>query len=175
MIRALAALLALALLAGCASLNKSQCERGDWYAVGVRDGSNGRLPTYFEQHVKACSKYGITPQPEPWKKGREEGLKLYCTPSNAYQIGRRGAYPSPVCTPAQAADMAWPNKVARKYYEIGQEIDRLESRIREIDASLADLGDTNPDLTRHLISDRVLLRFKIMQLQTRQTRYASWP
>ena len=29
-------------LAACASLSESECKGGDWYAIGVEDGANGR-------------------------------------------------------------------------------------------------------------------------------------
>ena len=32
----------LALLAGCATLNKNECLRADWYAIGLEDGARGQ-------------------------------------------------------------------------------------------------------------------------------------
>lgn len=175
MIKAFAALLALALLAGCASLSENQCQSGDWYGIGIRDGSNGRLPTYFQKHVKACSKYGITPLPDPWSKGRIEGLKLYCTPQKAYEIGRRGVRPAPVCTATEAAAMARPNAFGRKYYEIGQEIRRLQNEIDDLNVSIAAASEKDPKLAQQLVSERILLRFRINMLRSRQLRYSTWP
>jgi len=169
------AVLGLLVLGACASLTENECARGDWYGIGLRDGANGQLLTYFGQHVKACSKHGITPQETPWREGRERGLRLYCTPENAYDIGRRGLRPNPVCTAGEAADMSRPNAVGREYYAIGQDIAAVEQDIRDVDASLAGIGDTDPTLAARLYRERARLELELLRLKRRQARYATWP
>ena len=88
----------LPLLASCASLSEDSCRIGDWSAIGYRDGANGQLISYINEHREACAEYGVTPDVEVWARARLDGLQEYCTAENAYDIGRRGRDFSPVCT-----------------------------------------------------------------------------
>lgn len=175
MLRAVTALFAFTLLSGCASLTQTQCETGDWYAIGLRDGKNGRLPGYISQNAKACAKYGITPDVERWKNGRTEGLLYYCTPENAYRLGRSGRTPSPVCTPEQSAAMALPNETGQRYYRISERINNLRSDLQVINARIAETGTTNPELTRYLVAQRADIELKIQRLELYRLRYSTWP
>ena len=84
-------------LAACATLDENECRAGNWYDIGVSDGAKGRSPDFILQHAKACNEFGIAPKAGPWREGRREGLKFYCTPRNAYDVGTRGAHLAPYC------------------------------------------------------------------------------
>jgi hypothetical protein len=72
-------LLSLVLLSGCASLSKEECLRGEWSTVGYQDGAQGYPAKQFYEHVTACREYGVMPRQDVYLKGREQGLKQYCT------------------------------------------------------------------------------------------------
>lgn len=86
-------------LAGCASLSKESCLEGDWYAVGLNDGTYGRKAERRFQHEDACIEHGVSVQipVAEYRAGHEAGVKLYCTPESGYQIGLRVDYYSDVC------------------------------------------------------------------------------
>lgn len=89
----------LALLSGCATLNEDQCRTGDWQGIGWKDGQDGRPPERIEEHAKACSKYGILPDPKTYEDARRGGLKLFCTPPRGYRHGEAGRTYEGVCPP----------------------------------------------------------------------------
>lgn len=86
-------------LAGCASLSKESCLEGDWYTIGLQDGSNGRKAERRFDHEETCTEHGVSVQVQvdEYIKGREAGLRLYCTPESGYQIGLRVDYYYDVC------------------------------------------------------------------------------
>ena len=69
-----------AFIASCASLSKKDCEQGDWFAIGKRDGSSGHNPqSRLSTHTKACEEHGITPDKVNYLKGHQEGIPLFCS------------------------------------------------------------------------------------------------
>jgi hypothetical protein len=72
-------LLSLCLLSGCATLSKEECLRGEWSTVGYQDGAQGYPAKQFYEHVAACREHGVMPRQEVYLRGREQGLKQYCT------------------------------------------------------------------------------------------------
>jgi hypothetical protein len=88
-------------LQGCATLSKDECLSGDWYNIGKEDGSKGRVRDYINQHAQACVEYKVKPNVATYNKGRIEGLKIYCSPQNAFEVGKNLEKYSGVC-PTQA-------------------------------------------------------------------------
>lgn len=166
-------------ICGCATLTQDECQAGDWHAIGVEDGSKGFGPSRLEKHRKACAEYGVSPNQTAWLAGRQQGLRLYCRPENAYRVGRRGALLAPYCTPPELveAQPAWEH--GRRYYEITDDIHDLE---REEDRLLFDLQNAaNADdttvngLRLSVQSSLTWIRLEIQQLQLRRRRYDGWP
>ena len=87
----------LVLSTGCATLNEKECRSVDWHEQGRADGANGYESTRLGDHGEACGRYGIVPDAEAYRAGREEGLRQYCTPENALQQGMKGATYRQVC------------------------------------------------------------------------------
>lgn len=98
-------------LTGCASLSQESCVAGDWYAIGERDGERGHSEDRYQDHAEACSEFGVGVNVADYMKGREAGLRLYCTPENAYQLGLRNDFYDEVCPAAVQSEF---NKAYRK-------------------------------------------------------------
>lgn len=173
MIRPLAALTALALLAGCASLSEDQCRAGNWGAIGERDGQAGRSASYFSRHVEACAEFGIRPDRAQWEAGRQRGLVLYCTPRNAYEIGREGDRLNDVCPAPQAAVLAAANRRGRTYYSITQEMEAVDDRIDDVRRRIAALPPEAETELAALRSELSRLRFDLSRLRLQRMRYDS--
>lgn len=143
MYRLFAAFILLSLLGACATLTKNECTNADWFSIGYSDGANGKEAGYFARHVKACEKHGVTPQQSPWKEGREDGLRVFCVPEQAYRIGRRGGGFPAVCTPKETIAMrpAW--DWGRNYYEYTKDIAEVDDYIDELEEALDAI--TDPD------------------------------
>lgn len=126
----LTAAAALSGLTGCATLSKEECLTGNWQAIGFADGAAGRTPDYLNSHNKACSKVGVAADYRAWEQGRKEGLKQYCTETNAYQIGRRGTQISPVCPANVTANLERINADGRQYYSLNKQLRLEQDRLK---------------------------------------------
>lgn len=171
MLKYFLALSAVLFLASCASLTEDECRAGNWESIGFVDGTNGRLQSYISEHGKACSDLGIVPDTATWLKGRLEGLKTYCTPQSAYQVGRRGREMNPVCSAEQASDLKLANFYGLRFYEIDTEIDQLEDELDDILRILA--TDFNGDLTPEQIQLRSFYLSEVRSLE-REIRDLGW-
>jgi hypothetical protein len=85
------------LLSGCATMSQEDCLRGDWAAVGFKDGEAGRPQSRLDDHAKACAKSGVAPDPAPYFRARAQGLRLYCTQERGFREGREGDEYAGVC------------------------------------------------------------------------------
>ncbi|MDP8033365.1 DUF2799 domain-containing protein [Pasteurella atlantica] len=98
------------------SLTKEQCLTGNWEAIGYNDGVAGYYPDRINVHQEACAKTGIIPNFTLWEKGRENGLKHYCTIENATRLGNFGYAFNRVCPNAQTENLQNVyNKAYQKY------------------------------------------------------------
>ncbi|GAB2877208.1 hypothetical protein GCM10027046_01300 [Uliginosibacterium flavum] len=129
-------LASLFVLNGCATLSEQDCRSGDWAAVGYRDGQNGRPQSRLDEHRKACSEYGIKPNPRVYEEARERGLNFYCTPANGLSVGRRGEHYAGVCPDWSEGGFLQSYEVGRDVFEARQRLERLESEQRDIEMRL---------------------------------------
>lgn len=119
-------------LVSCASLSEDQCRDGNWRAIGVSDGAVGRSANYISQHNKACGKIDVVPDVNAWLAGRTEGLRSYCTPANAYKVGRSGNTLSSVCTGPQLAALTQANITGRQYHNLTSQISDLRAQADDL-------------------------------------------
>lgn len=169
----------LLLIMSCASLSEDSCRAGDWGAIGFDDGKNGKLESYIYEHREACADYGIAPDVTTWLKTRIEGLKYYCTPESAYNVGRRGRDLSPVCE-ANQSDLRLANFYGQRYYEISEEIDDIDDEMDDILRKLStdfngELTLEQRDLQRFYLSQVRELRGEIRDLEWELRRYDDLP
>lgn len=114
-----------AVLAGCATLNENECRSVDWRELGRNDGAHGYESSRLGEHMEACGKYGITPDGGAYRAGRDEGLRQYCQPDNALQLGRSGGGYNQVC-PGESGAMF----VA--FYNRGAQLRQIESDLHQL-------------------------------------------
>ncbi len=170
----------LAFLGACASLTPEECQNANWESIGYNDGARGRLESYITQHFDACGKVGITPDVQAWQSGRTQGLPLYCTPSNAYSVGRAGNDLSPVCPAYQQRALFQSWDWGQEYYLITQQVSDLESEERDIRRQISAefVAPLTPEQSLLLSSLNTRLRWisnEIFRLEDRRRRYASAP
>src|SRR5688572_32524746 len=102
-LRTASSLVLLALLAGCATLDKDQCLRANWYAIGLEDGARGQPLERLGTHRRACAEHGVAANPERYVAGRNEGLKTFCTYERGFSHGRSGHADAGACPAPLAA------------------------------------------------------------------------
>lgn len=112
----LTVLMAAVMLCGCATLSKEECMTGNWEAIGFSDGAAGRSAERLNSHNRACAKVGISPDYHAWERGRQAGLKQYCTTDNAYQTGKQGYTLNAVCPADITANLQRINADGRAYH-----------------------------------------------------------
>ena len=97
---------------------------GDWQAIGYNDGVAGYYSDRLASHAKACAKTSVTPDYQLWERGRQLGLKQYCTVTSAYNIGRRGKKLNNVCPIALASSLQVANQKGLDYYTLDNQLDK---------------------------------------------------
>lgn len=112
------------LLSSCATLSKQECLIADWQAIGYNDGVAGYQSERLASHTKACAKASVAPDYMAWERGRELGLKQYCTTNNAYNVGRRGRQLNNVCPIALANTLQIANQKGLDYYALNSQLDK---------------------------------------------------
>lgn len=161
-------------VASCATLSEEQCLDANWYEIGQRDGSLGRPSDFVEQHREACADVGVVPDVARWTQGRAVGLRSYCTPENAYWLGRQGRLVAPVCsTNLDELDAA--NRQGRRFFEIRLDINELERRLYDINSEIARLSPSDAGAFARLSAEQSRIYLRLNMLRARQLVYARWP
>lgn len=113
----------IVLLSSCATLTKEECMVGNWQTIGYNDGVAGYYSDRLASHTKACAKASVAPDYQAWERGRQQGLKQYCTVSNAYNIGKRGRTLNSVCPAAMANTLQKVNQQGKEYYTLSSKLE----------------------------------------------------
>lgn len=117
------------MLYGCATLSKQECITGNWEAIGFSDGAAGYSAERLHSHNKACAKAGVSPDYRAWERGRQAGLKQYCTIDNAYQMGKRGYVLNAVCPTDITAGLQRINADGRAYHEAQNQLQQIRDQL----------------------------------------------
>lgn len=158
------------LLQGCATLDRDQCQVADWRLIGYQDGVQGKPSSIIGTYREDCAKHAIVPDLDAWQAGRAQGLQEYCTPANAFRIGRSGhAYPGVCPGPADAAfESAYGD--GRAIYLARSEVKdthaQIHRREKEIDALYKDKEHKLVALVQNGLQkeQRVLLLYQIHEI-----------
>lgn len=129
---------AMLLMGGCASMNEDQCRAGDWGGQGYRDGERGFPMERLDAHAKACSKYGIAPEPAHYRSAREDGLRGYCRFERGFDAGRRGENYHGVCRPEEEFSFL---PAYRDGLRLHAAESALESARSDLDSAIAWIND----------------------------------
>jgi len=132
--RALCVAFAALALGACASIGEDECVAMDWRTVGYEDGAAGMGIDRLTWRRQACAKYGVVPDLEAYRLGRDEGLLEFCVPGNGFRVGAAG----------QSYTGACPDLLADEFlasYEAGRQLWRLERRVDEALAGITSKRD----------------------------------
>jgi hypothetical protein len=165
--------LACLLIAGCASMDRSQCVSANWYAIGLEDGARGQPLERLGAHRRACAEHGIAPDAERYAAGRNEGLKSFCTYERGFSQGRSGNANAGVCPAGLAASFQSGYQRGRELWDLNRQLGDVQRQIARSKALLKE-GIPNPrqraseverleDLTRESSE----LETKIARLESR--------
>lgn len=167
-------MLALVGPGACSTVSREECLAGDWRQIGIADGAEGYGPDRLTWQRRACRGTGVTPDAAAWARGREAGLRLYCTPAKAYAVGREGRPLREGCTPAELARLQPAYDHGRKYWDYEMRIQDLRRDIRDARRDWVGLPPGAPDRA-FLPLRRMTAINDIRMLEREQRRYATWP
>jgi hypothetical protein len=142
-VKAIPALLACALLSGCASLDRGECLSANWYAIGLEDGARGQPLERLGAHRRACAEHGVAPDAGRYVAGRNEGLKSFCTYERGFSQGRSGHADAGACPAPLAAGFRSGYQRGRELYELHRSLDEVHKHIARTKTLLRD-GIPNP-------------------------------
>lgn len=117
-------------IAGCTSTaERVSCAQRDWYESGRHDGAQGATLDRLARYKVECGNEFNSAWESLYTNGRNAGLVEFCSPDNAFQLGRMGLSYMYVC----------PSTVEELFlnaYRKGQEARRLEVSNKKIDAKI---------------------------------------
>lgn len=87
------------ILGGGCALSKQECLKGNWHGIGYKDGSRGKEYDRLLDYKKDCAKYRVLPDEAEYRRGRDEGLFVYCSEQNGYEMGTNIDNYNGVCPP----------------------------------------------------------------------------
>ncbi len=157
-------------------MSPEECAFQDWRAVGQADGAQGAGVERFRSYTRACSRHGIAPDFNAYERGREEGLRTYCTPNGIYAAGIRGRGNIGECpydpvllrihqvtTTFARADQAL-NHITGQQNRISSDLRRTRTRIFDIQDDLIDRDDLSSE-------EREDMRDELEDLRDRLSRF----
>lgn len=165
--------LAVATLAGCATMSSGECTQADWRLVGFADGAKGLAQSRIGAHGKACSKAGVTPDLDRYLLGHREGAKTYCTPTNGFNLGSSGGADSGVCEafPGSGFQRAW--AAGHQRFEVQRRVTTAEAELDRLFELEARLIEESRQLEAQIVSAQSTPASRVdslEQLRQRQVR-----
>lgn len=125
-----------AVLAGCASMSKTECQSADWQLAGLADGRSGLPPDYINSHQEACAKAGVTPDVPRWRVGWTEGVKSFCSPNSAWNAGLRNATYYGVCAGLDEATFLRYHRAGQLVYRARQDLSKTQAEVTKLEDDL---------------------------------------
>jgi len=141
-------------LAGCATLNKDECQYADWYTIGFSDGTKGHEAGQINKHRQACAEYGIKPDIHAYNKGRQTGLLEYCRPAIGYQKGVNGNSYNSVCPANLEHDFLDAYQYGKKIYSLNSRRISIQKRLKKTHVNLIKIHKKIKHKEDRLISDK---------------------
>ncbi len=170
--RGLVLFAALLVLAGCASMDREQCQVADWRLVGYQDGVLGKSAATIGEYRRDCARHAVVPELDAWRAGRDEGLQQYCTQDNGFRLGQAGRSYNGVCPAASEAAFRSAFDDGRAIYLARSQVSSTHSKIYkrryEIDVLEEDKHDKLSALVQNGLrsEQRVLLLYEIHEIET---------
>lgn len=135
---------ALAVLHGCATMNKSQCLAADWRTIGFEDGAKGKPETEISTYRQDCADHGVTPDLNAYRLGHRQGSENYCTQRNGFDVGMRGGSYQGSCGPELEQKFMLGYSDGQQLFELQQAVknarsalDRQQRQIRNVEQQIA--------------------------------------
>lgn len=159
-------ILSLAALAvsGCASMSSEECTLSDWQAIGYTDGARGLPVSQFDSYRKDCAAHGVAPGFDSYRSGRDEGLREFCQPERAFDLGNRGARNPGVCPPESSAEFAQAFADGRHLFELRSSLQRVQRQLTLKDNRYHKIENDKQTLEASLVSKEPTVEERLQML-----------
>jgi len=151
-------------LSGCATMSADECVTSDWHAIGYEDGARGYTADQLGNRRKACAKHGITPDFAAYQAGREQGLRQYCQPSRAFNLGAGGARYNGVCPADMEVDFVDAFNSGHQLYTLRSRVNGATNQINAKERELDKVNDQIRDAEAKLISSETTIEDRVLLL-----------
>jgi hypothetical protein len=161
----------LALLQGCATLDKDECLLADWRLIGYQDGVAGKSAARIGEYREDCAKHAVVPDLDAYRAGRQQGLQQYCKASNGFRLGNAGHGFTVVCPAALEGDFRDGYNAGRERYLARAAVNKTHSYINLRKQTLSNLKDNRAQKLAALVADglksdqRVMILYDLNELQ----------
>lgn len=137
-----AAVMACAVLHGCAVMSEEECRATDWGEKGYEDGLAGKGSGWLREYKEACKNY-VRVDEAAYRDGRRQGAEQYCTRDRAYQNGINGASLTDICDQTSKASEF------KTYYNRGANVKNVRDQIAWFDNQYASMQNlaSDPDFS----------------------------
>jgi hypothetical protein len=154
-------------------MSGDECLTSDWQMIGFEDGSRGYGAERLGEHRKACAKHGVTPDLTAYRAGREEGLRDFCQPARAFNLGSRGGHYNGVCAAELEGDFLDAYRAGYHLYELQANVNSTNYQINARQNELDDIKEVTREKEALLIAtetstqDRILILADLKDLSER--------
>lgn len=126
-------------LSACASHEKAaDCLNRDWYEVGRSTGAKGAGPTEPKKLTNYCDFTEASESYRLYMQGYNAGLAEYCTPENAFHMGRTNRdYSKGLCPSFLEGEFMAALERGQKVAKLEVENIQLEKKIEELNETTA--------------------------------------
>lgn len=145
-------------MSSCATMGKNECLNAQWKSVGYEDGAKGYNASRISEYRKSCAEYNVSPNLEAYMQGRQQGLVQWCTPSNGYYQGTRGATYDGICPEALESDFEFAMSEGRAVYDYQKKIHDREMLIARLYREYSAIEEQISFMEAALISNQLTPR-----------------
>lgn len=122
-------------ISGCAHNSHQPCQEKDWYEIGRQDGAIGSPEAQYAERTSTCSD-PTSQTTSLYNQGRKAGLVSYCSPINAFELGKSEAQYHKVCPQNLEPDFLRSYHKGKKFITLQNKNAELGRELRSLDEQI---------------------------------------
>jgi hypothetical protein len=109
-----------------------ECASADWRSLGYSDGAAGKTQANFSVREQICLNAGYDANLTAYNQGHEEGVRIFCQPERAFQLGAGGSSAALTCPPDLEGQFRAALNSGRELYQSRSAWESAESAVRSL-------------------------------------------
>lgn len=131
-----AAVCAIMVVGGCATMSPEECAVADWEHLGERDGRFGQPPEFFGRRASDCEEAGYGADQTAWRRGWDRGIADFCTPDNGFRKGLEGYSYEHICPGLLESDFLEGYEPGIAVHDAQSRLEQTESEVERVEKRL---------------------------------------